>query len=287
MWRELVRTRAARSLLPVALFSGTVMPALIAGPPTSAGEVSGVLNGAVVDSFSGPRGSLPDRTRWGFELGDGGFGNGVLNRDTASTANAHLDGHGHLVITALRTGSPGHYAYTSARLFSLETVGPTLHAEARIKMPAGVGLWPTFWLLGGEPHGGGWPVTGEVDVAEMVGKLPKVLFATAHGFAINGNRSPDHWQSVTHRYASRSYSSGYHLYAVDVTTDTITWSVDHHAYKVLRRSQLPGNWFWSFNTPMHVLLSLDVGGAFAGPPAASTRFPTSMTVDYVRVTGTG
>jgi beta-glucanase (GH16 family) len=34
---------------------------------------------------------------------------------------------------------------------------------------------------------------------------------------------------------------------------------------------------------MYLLLTLAVGGEFPGPPSASTMFPSSMQVDYVRV----
>jgi beta-glucanase (GH16 family) len=242
----------------------------------------------VVDNFVGKAGTLPDPSVWEIQTGSGVWGNGEIENYTNTPANVSLDGHGHLLLTARRTGTSNSYTYTSGRLASWAQVGPTLHAEARIKMASGYGLWPTFWLVGGNANGAGWPMTGEIDVAESFGRLPTWLYATAHGFQpVPTSKPVFHWQSQTIRRMTKPLSAGYHLYALDTTKDTLTWSVDHHVYKVLHRSDLPPTDVWSFNAPFHVLLSLAVGGSYAGPPRPSTHFPVSMVIDYVSVTPTG
>jgi beta-glucanase (GH16 family) len=40
---------------------------------------------------------------------------------------------------------------------------------------------------------------------------------------------------------------------------------------------------WVFDHEFHLLLSLAVGGAWPGYPDASTPFPASMLVDWIRV----
>ena len=155
-------------------------------------------------------------------------------------------------------------------------------------MAPGYGTWPNFWLLGGNPNGSGWPVTGEIDVAESIGRVPNDLFATAHGFTPDATAHPPfHWQVATIHPMSKPLAAGFHTYAVDVNDNEIAWSVDGRIYQRLKRSQLQSNWVWSFNTPMHVILSLAIGGFFAYTPPAATAFPTSMVVDYVRVVSTG
>lgn len=47
---------------------------------------------------------------------------------------------------------------------------------ARIKLPAGRGVWPAFWALGD----GAWPDTGEIDVTEYVGEADWVRDRRAH-----------------------------------------------------------------------------------------------------------
>jgi hypothetical protein len=39
-----------------------------------------------------------------------------------------------------------------------------------------------------------------------------------------------------------------------------------------------------FDHPFHLLLTLSVGGPWAGPPDASTPWPATMLVDWIRVT---
>jgi len=46
---------------------------------------------------------------------------------------------------------------------------------------------------------------------------------------------------------------------------------------------LPPGTTWVYDHPFFLLLNVAVGGNFPGPPDASTRFPQTMAVDYVRV----
>lgn len=45
------------------------------------------------DEFNGPAGSPPDSTKWNYDLGGGGWGNGELESYTNSTQNAYQDGN--------------------------------------------------------------------------------------------------------------------------------------------------------------------------------------------------
>src|ERR1700693_2552605 len=66
------------------------------------------------DEFNEPAGTLPDSTKWNYDLGNnGGWGNGEAKSYTNSTSNVFQDGNGNLVIRAIRD-SGGNY--TSARL---------------------------------------------------------------------------------------------------------------------------------------------------------------------------
>jgi beta-glucanase (GH16 family) len=303
-WGSAVRRVVTRRLIVAAALPMLIVPVFIptslqgaegsqpralAGTTTDAGSVPEVAASSVVDSFSGKRGALPDPSMWQLQTGGGGWGSGEMQTYTSSTANVSLDGHGHLLLTARRTGTPGHYAYTSGRIASWATVGPTLHAEARIKMAGGSGTWPTFWLMGGDADGAGWPVTGEVDVAESIGRAPNSLYATAHGFTPDATATPIpfHWQSATVRPMKHPLSAAFHTFALDVTSNSMVWTVDGKTYKVLRRSDLPPQDVWTFDTPFHVILSLAIGGSFGLPPTPSTRFPVSMVVDYVAVSTRG
>src|SRR5258708_26418574 len=106
------------------------------------------------DEFNGTDGSSPDASKWTYDTGVGGngWGNNELETYTNRTKNAQIQG-GNLVITAVKEtyADPSDGVtrnYTSARL---KTQGLFSQAygrlEARIKIPAGQGMWPAFWIL--------------------------------------------------------------------------------------------------------------------------------------------
>src|SRR5712692_10495170 len=64
------------------------------------------------DEFDGPPNTAPDSTKWGYQLGGGGWGNRELEVYTNSLDNVFLDGNGNLVIKAIK-GADG--VYTSGR----------------------------------------------------------------------------------------------------------------------------------------------------------------------------
>lgn len=49
-------------------------------------------------------------------------------------------------------------------------------------------------------------------------------------------------------------------------------------------ASLPAGGQWVFNQPMYAILQIAVGGAWAGPPDASTPWPAAMLVDSFRYT---
>ena len=117
---------------------------------------------AVVDDFDGPAGSQPDPNLWGYDVGSGAVKE--LQTNTNSSNNVYLDGQGHLVIAALKSGS----RYTSGRLVTRGRLAMTYGtASASIKLPAGQGIHPAFWMLGTNIDSVGWPECGEIDVAEV------------------------------------------------------------------------------------------------------------------------
>ena len=130
------------------------------------------------DEFDGPSNSAPDRAKWTYDLGGGGWGNQELETYTNLPSNAYLDGAGHLVIRVERNGS----TFTSARLKTQGLFSARYgRIESRIRLPFGQGIWPAFWMLGTNITTTGWPGCGEIDIMENIGREPSINHGGVHG----------------------------------------------------------------------------------------------------------
>jgi beta-glucanase (GH16 family) len=236
------------------------------------------------DEFEGEPGQSPDTTRWNFDIGTGenGWGNAQLEYDTDLPENVSLDGEGNLAITAREEDYLGS-DYTSARINTRNHFDRTRgRFEARIKLPVGQGIWPAFWLLGADIGTVGWPECGEIDIMEYRGQYPNVVTGAIHGPGYSGGDS----KGGAYILESGSFNDGFHVFAIDWDTSSITWSVDDQVYLTLGPSDLQSGETWVFNHDFFIILNVAVGGYYVGSPDASTTFPQTMLVDYVRVYGT-
>ncbi|WP_236796793.1 glycoside hydrolase family 16 protein [Amycolatopsis sp. GM8] len=278
--------RLRRFLGAFGLFACAVVVAAL-GPGVTAsgsGAVSAALTPTWSDDFDGPAGSAPDAGRWGYDIGGGGWGNNEREYYTNSTANAALDGQGHLVITARKDNASqfqcwyGTCQYTSARLLTAHTFTQKYgHFEARVKMPPGQGMWPAFWMQG--DGGAQWPNNGEIDIMETVGFDMGTNHGSLHGPGYSGGNP------LTGTYTlpgGAQLSSDYHTYAVDWGPGGVVWSLDGMAVENHLRSDAGGN-TWVFDHPFFMILNLAVGGNWPGDPNSSTVFPATMSVDYIHV----
>jgi beta-glucanase (GH16 family) len=176
--------------------------------PVSAAPASWTLVWS--DEFNGPAGTAPDGNKWTYDLGADGWGNQELETYTSSRENSYLDGAGNLVIEARQIA---HGQYTSARL---KTQGKFTtkygRVEARIKLPAGQGIWPAFWMMGADIHEAGWPKGGEIDIMENIGREPSMVHGTVHGPEYSGGNSIG--QSYTLAGGKR-FADDYHVFAIE------------------------------------------------------------------------
>jgi beta-glucanase (GH16 family) len=231
------------------------------------------------DEFDGEAGAAPDATKWAHELGDWGWGNEELQNYTDSLTNTALDGDGHLVITA-RAEASGKSAYSSGRL---RTKGLFERAygrfEARMKLTSGRGLWPAFWIMGNDIDAVGWPSAGEMDIVEERGSEP----ANAYG-SVHGPTAPTRDLPVTGLcHPPGGVDADFHVYAVEWDPENIVFLCDDHAYLQITPARRPSNAKWVWDHPFYLIVNLAVGGLFGGPPDATTPFPATIEIDYVRV----
>lgn len=236
------------------------------------------------DEFDGPDGSALDSTKWVMETGGSGWGNNELEYYTNRLLNAHIE-NGALVIKALQetfTGPDGVTRnFTSARLktqgkFSL-TFG---RIEARLKIPFGQGIWPAFWTLGTDINQVGWPTCGEMDIMENIGREPSTVHGTIHGPGYSGANGIGAAYSLS---IGQRFADDFHTFAIEWEPNVIRFYVDGLLYNTITPANLPANSSWVFAHPFFILLNVAVGGFWPGNPDASTIFPQTMTVDYVRV----
>ena len=254
------------------------------------------------DEFNGKNGSVPDPAKWTYDIGGAGWGNHELEYYTNRPQNARIQ-NGNLVITAQQetyTGADGvTRSYTSARL---KTQGIFSQAygrfEARIKLPAGQGIWPAFWLLGDDIAKDGWPKCGEIDIMENIGKEPATNHGSLHGPS-STNPTADLTATITLPAAvshpasapstgatalpGRRLSDDFHIYAAEWDPGEVRFYLDSHLYATFTSAQWPAGGNWVFDHPFFIILNVAVGGDWPGAPDSTTVFPQQMLVDYVRV----
>lgn len=233
------------------------------------------------DEFDG---STIDMANWNFQTGDGtayglppGWGNQELQIYTDKSENASImadQGNSVLAITALKDNANG---YTSARMTTESKVSMRYgRIDVKAKMPQGKGLWPAIWLLGDNIDVVSWPGCGEIDIVEVLGHNPDTLYTTLH--YTNGEQKKGEIQN-THGLATGTYSDDYHVYSMDWTPESLSFSLDgQFLYEVPIADDMK-----EFQRSAYILLNVAVGGYWPGNPDASTVFPQSMYVDYVRV----
>lgn len=224
------------------------------------------------ENFEG--GSLNEEF-WNFELGNGcpklcGWGNNELQ---IYTKENHQLKDGKLIITVKKQDS----VYTSTRI---TTKGKKEfkygRIEIRAKLPLGKGLWPAFWMLGSNIDTVGWPLCGEIDILEYIGKEPNIIFTSLHTEHSHGNTIH------TKKTNIENIEEGFHIYAVDWTKDKIEFYVDGQMlYSFFPKDKNKSN--WPFDQPFYLLLNVAVGGNFGGPEVDDSIFPQTFEIDYIKV----
>lgn len=219
-----------------------------------------------------------DKSKWNFEINGKGGGNGELEYYTDSPKNADII-DGELVITALK--DDGGHKFTSARMTTSKKFSCLYgRIEASIKAPpAQQGNWPAFWMMPQDSKYGGWPRSGEIDIMELINKSDK-LYGTCH----YGGEKGDVHSGAQAAIAGTDYSKDYHVYAVEWEAREIRWYVDGNYYGSIHTWHTPGAPFPApFDQKFFIILNFAVGGAWPHSPDASSTFPQSMHVKYVRV----
>jgi beta-glucanase (GH16 family) len=240
------------------------------------------------DEFNG---NSVNTTNWTYDLGNGsgGWGNNELEYYTSRTQNVYV-ASGLLHIVAQKESYDG-YNYTSAKLKTLGLFSQKYgRFEFSAKLPQGQGYWPALWLMPQDEVYGGWAASGEIDIMENMGSNPTEVLGTIHFGGMYPNQAQSYGPAFD--FSGGDSVTNFHIYALEWTTNAISWYVDNQLYETQT------NWWSSsnptntslrnpypapFDQPFYIIMNLAVGGNFGGNPDSTTVFPGDMQVDYVRV----
>jgi beta-glucanase (GH16 family) len=233
-----------------------------------------------VDDFTG---STVDATKWNVR-------NNTYNNNEQSYLLARnvSVANGMLNVTAKKE-SVGGKAYSSGYLDSIGKFSQRYgiwQVRAKVNTPLGTsqGIWPApLWLRGDTS-----PM--EIDLIETWGTGATVLngyragsgSASIHQNTNGGQGKVSNWLTP----AGVDLSAAFHLYEVEWAPDFISVRIDG----VEKVRATPVNASWAFSgtdflgtANMRINLQVSKDDAYYGGPIASTTFPTTMQVDYIRV----
>ncbi len=193
--------------------------------------------------------------------------------------------------------------YTSGKVRTRDLADWTYgRVSARMKLPAGQGTWPAFWMMPAESIYGSWPLSGEIDIMEAVnlgancsdctGAFEDRVLGTIHF----GNEIPDneYFGQRTTLPNGALPQDEYHVYSVEWGEGKILWFVDDQLY----HKADTGDWYTGapnaagnpnapFDQRFYLMCNLAVGGNFPETTNESTfdpdSFPNEFLVDWVRV----
>ena len=217
----------------------------------------------------------PDTSKWGYDLGGGGWGNQELETYTDLPKNVYVS-NGLLHITALKE-SLGSALYSSARMVSKNT-GSLLYGriEAYAKLPASPkGSWPAIWMLPNKYVYGNWPNSGEIDIMEQVSFDPLNVHFSLHNSVNYGGNSHTETTMIA------TDTSAFHKYRVDWTPYAVRGYYDDLLIFTFINPGTGSNQ-WPFDQPFHLLMNIAIGGSWGGSQGVDGQVcPATMEVDYV------
>jgi beta-glucanase (GH16 family) len=233
------------------------------------------------DEFNGS--GLPDSSKWSYDVGGHGWGNNEKQYYLSnSSENAYISG-GNLHIVALKKEYENR-SYTSAKLTTYNKLNQKYgKIEVKAKLPQGKGSWPAIWMLPvtirtkEEP----WPLCGEIDIMEHVGKDPGMVHTSLHSELYNHVKGTQ----ITHFERLPDVFNEFHIYGIEWDENSIKFTFDGKLFYESFKGQdgrVSTNEGWPFDKPYFLILNVAVGGNWGGE-IDDTIFPNEMIVDYVRI----
>jgi beta-glucanase (GH16 family) len=224
-----------------------------------------------------------DLSKW--SIWTGGAFNNELQHYQAS--NVELDG-GILFIRAKKETVTGNttpfdqtqktFQFTSGRIESETNVSansssPKVRIVARIKLPAGNGLWPAFWTYG-DP----WPTQGEIDIIEARGQERKKYQTNYfYGTSADNNLVQGAEGFIE---TNEDLTACFHVYEMIWEQSKLTSILDGTVVEI----KTSGGYIPQlFGKQQRITFNLAVGGWFFNNLNPATIETGTMQVDWVKV----
>ena len=252
------------------------------------------------DEFTGSAGSAINSKYWTARFCGQAAGNGggtCYNNESQyyTPAAVALDGstQGNAVITTSRISnkpldagvclnSLNNCSFTSAR-FDTQGKVSFLYGkfEARIKMPAGSGNWPAFWALGDNITRVGWPVSGEIDIAEQWRFQAQRSTGAIH-YSTGEQGCCSNHSFDAREISGNDFSVDYHTYSMIWLPNSITLAVDGVTF-LTKSSVNVRTGLWPFNEPIFLIFNNAISDLSTTYNQWSGWKNSTMSIDYLRV----
>lgn len=229
---------------------------------------------------------FPNEKKWNYEVGGDGWGNNEKQFYMDKSLENSYVKDGKLHIVALKKAHENNN-YTSAKLttykrFSLQYG----KVEVMAKLPAGKGNWPAIWMLPESIQNKGkeaedWPLCGEIDIMEQVGKNQDQVHVSLHSELYNHVKSTQ----VTHFEKVKNTTTEFHKYGIEWTEKGIQFYIDDKLFYEAQKGEdghVTKNEGWPFDKPYYLILNLAIGGNWGGD-IDEAIFPNDFEIDYVRI----
>lgn len=135
--------------------------------------------------------------------------------------------------------------------------------EIRARLPKGQGIFPAFWMV----YNDNLP---EIDIMEMLGHKPNEIWMVYHWLAENRQQ-----KRAYGKYVGPELSEGFHTFGIEWEPDKIVWLINGKK-RFQTTKDVPG-------APLYLYINTAIGGEWPGNPDATTKFPQTLYIDYVRI----
>lgn len=224
------------------------------------------------------QGSTLNRSIWNVEVGDKWHNN---------EAQSYVDDADHLrVHDGLTLWAKVHPEYPSKRRYQSIRMNTRGKHEwqygtfiIRAKVGKGIGSWPAIWFLPTDIGKVKWPLCGEIDLMETVGRDPEVMHFSLHtewfNHIIKTQRTKFFKIPLIH--------DDFHDYKMVWTEEKISFYIDDVHYVTFEKpSKDAPVESWPFDKPYYLIMNIAVGGTWGGR-IEEKDMPYQMDVAYVRV----